>query len=137
MSNSRTFGAMSLRRCALVPLAMTAVAAVLACSSSDSQPQGPPDTGPACGPGASIPPYTRSAGTETTFPAGFLFGAASAGMQIEKGLTHADWYHWAKVAGHIENGANPDDGPDSFAHIDEDVQALVDAGANAYRFSIE
>jgi hypothetical protein len=66
-----------------------------------------------------------------------LFGAASAGMQIEKGLAHADWWHWAKLPGKVVTGEHADDGPDALAHIDEDVQALVDAGANAYRFSIE
>src|SRR5438067_5319521 len=120
------------------PLALL-IASLVACSSSgDSNvPSDAGDAGPICGPTKSVPSYVRSPGSEITFPGGFLFGAASAGMQIEKGLVHADWYQWAKVPGHIENDASPDDGPDAFAHIDDDVQALVDAGANAYRFSIE
>jgi len=120
----------------LAPLLLCAAA----CSSSDS-PATPPadsgDTGVPCGSGAAIPPYVRSAGTETTFPASFLFGAASAGMQIEKGLVHADWYQWAQLPGKVVNGDKPDDGPDAFAHFADDVKALVDAGATSYRFSIE
>ena len=58
-------------------------------------------------------------------------------MQIEKGLTHADWYHWAKLPGKVVGGDDPDNGPDAFAHLADDVKALQDAGATAYRFSIE
>ncbi len=125
--------------------ATVVVVPLLACSSSSNS-GGPAvdagsdvavDSGPTCGAGAAIPAYVRSPGVETTFPSGFLFGAASAGMQIEKGLVHADWYQWANVAGHIQNGDKPDDGPDAFAHVDEDVKALKDAGLNSYRFSIE
>lgn len=119
---------------------LSALVACLASCSSGSSSQTSSDGGsdaPVCGPARGIPPYVRSAGAETTFPDGFLFGAASAGMQIEKGLVHADWYQWAKIKGHVQNDENPDDGPDAFAHFDDDVQGLVDAGANAYRFSIE
>lgn len=113
-----------------------------ACSSKDSPAAAPADasvadTGDPCLPGSAIKAYVRSPGTETTFPAGFLFGAASAGMQIEKGLKNADWYQWAQLPGKVANGDKPDDGPDAFAHIDEDVAALKAAGATTYRFSIE
>lgn len=117
---------------------------LLACSSKDDPPANPADTGAGdtadaelCGSGAAVPKYVRSPGTSTTFPKGFLFGAASAAMQIEKGLSNSDWYQWAKLPGKVVGGENPDDGPDALAHIDEDVKALVDAKANAYRFSIE
>lgn len=120
------------------------LSALTACSSNDAPASAPTDAGDAsadtfdpCKPGASITAYVRSAGAETTFPAGFRFGAASAGMQIEKGLVHADWYQWANVAGKVARGDKPDDGPDAFAHIDDDVAALKAAGAKAYRFSIE
>ena len=140
-SRAPTFGASSLSWLALV--------ASVACSSSTSGAQPPVDAGsdatldvstdsaPACGPGASIPKYARSPGADLTFPSGFLFGAASAGMQIEKGLVHADWYQWAAVPGHVQNGDKPDDGPDAFSHFDDDVKALSDMSLGAYRFSIE
>jgi len=112
------------------------VGALAACSSNESTPAAP-DAGDPCKPASLIQPYTRTPGADVTFPAGFKFGAASAGMQIEKGLEHADWWQWANVAGKVSNGDKPDAGPDAFAHLDEDVGALKQAGANAYRFSIE
>ena len=75
---------------------------------------------------------------EVTFPAGFLWGSATAGFQVEKGDLHTDWAHWAATAGKIKNGDNPDTGgPDALAHVDDDVKALTDSGQNAYRFSLE
>lgn len=113
---------------------------LLACSKDDGA-STPVDAGvdgaDGCGPGASIQAYVRTPGAEVSFPSGFLFGTASAGMQIEKGLTHADWYQWAQLPGKVARGDKPDDGPDAFAHIDEDVAALKAAGATTYRFSIE
>ncbi len=123
-------------------LALVLPCLLVACSSdSPAQPvdaatDGASD-GPLCGSGASVPKYVRDAAAEVTFPKGFLFGAASAAMQIEKGLDKSDWYEWAKLPGKVVGAESPDAGPDALAHLDEDVKALVDAGANAYRFSIE
>lgn len=116
------------------------VFAMAACSSKDAATQPPADGGAdvdECLPARLVTPYVRDKAPEVRFPTGFLFGAASAGMQIEKGLIHADWYQWAKVPGKVARGDQPDDGPDAFAHIADDVKALTDAGATAYRFSIE
>jgi beta-glucosidase len=75
---------------------------------------------------------------QVTFAAPFLWGSASAGFQVEKGLPNTDWALWVKTPGKIKNGDNPDvGGADALAHIDEDVALLVAAGQNAYRFSIE
>jgi beta-glucosidase len=113
---------------------LVATLASSGCSSSDP-PASPRQEAPACG--ESIPPYDRGSATTITFPPGFLLGAASAGMQIEKGLVHADWWHWAKLPGKVAGGDHPDDGPDALAHVEADVAALKEAGAKAYRFSIE
>jgi beta-glucosidase len=72
-----------------------------------------------------------------TFPPSFLFGAASAGEQVESGLSHNDWYGWANLPGKIQNGDKPDDGPDFFGHQAGDIQLMSDAHLGAYRFSIE
>jgi beta-glucosidase/6-phospho-beta-glucosidase/beta-galactosidase len=72
-----------------------------------------------------------------TFPAGFLFASASAGEQAEKGLAANDWTVWATLPGKVNNGDLPDAGPDFFAHVDGDIQAMKDAKLGAYRFSIE
>src|SRR5262245_15468595 len=71
------------------------------------------------------------------FPKEFLWGAATAGFQVETGLDDTDWGVWAHTDGKIANGDDPNDGPDAFAHIDEDADALAHAGLGAYRFSIE
>jgi beta-glucosidase len=97
------------------------MATVLGCSSSD-----PP-----------APPPPVSEPSSVTFPKGFLWGSATAGFQIEKGLAATDWGIWAATAGKIQKGDKPDDGPDAFAHVDPDIAAMKAAGLGAYRFSIE
>ncbi|MBM4358100.1 MAG: glycoside hydrolase family 1 protein [Deltaproteobacteria bacterium] len=75
--------------------------------------------------------------TEVTFPQGMLWGSATAGMQIEKGLVDTDWQVFSKEPGNVQGGGLPDAGPDALAHVDADVAAMKDAAFNAYRFSIE
>jgi beta-glucosidase len=75
--------------------------------------------------------------SEVSFPAGFLWGGATAGQQIEKGLANTDWAAWAATDGKVKNGDKPDNGPDAFAHVTDDIAAMKTAGMNSYRFSIE
>ena len=83
-------------------------------------------------------PLTPAEPESVTFAQPFLWGSASAGFQVEKGLDNTDWGTWVKTPGKIKNGDNPDiGGADALAHIDEDVALLAAAGQNAYRFSIE
>lgn len=100
---------------------------VVACSSSsDDTPVPNPNAD------ASVDP------PEVTFPKGFLWGSATAGFQVEKGLPNSDWGLWVKTPGKIKGGDDPDKaGPDALAHIDEDVALLTKTGQNLYRFSIE
>jgi beta-glucosidase len=86
---------------------------------------------------ADTTPEPSSEPAEVSFPEGMLWGSATAGMQIEKGLAGTDWQEFSKVPGNIQGGGMPDDGPDAFAHVDADVAAMTDAAFNAYRFSIE
>ncbi len=99
------------------------LAGLAACSSdSDSGSTPPADEGP----------------SEVRFPAGFMWGSASAAFQVEKGLGNTDWGIWVKTPGKIKNGDDPDvGGADAFAHIAEDVALLKSTGQNTYRFSIE
>ena len=106
-------------------LLASAALVVAGCSSSSS-----PATGGAGG-GAAAPI------TKVSFPKGFLWGSATAGFQVEKGLGDTDWGAWTKTAGKIENGDLPDDGPDAFAHVVGDIDAMKGAGLSAYRFSFE
>ena len=105
----------------LVSAAVTAVG----CSSTST-----PETGGAGGSNA-------AAITSVTFPKGFLWGSATAGFQVEKGLADTDWGAWAKIDGKIKGGDRPDDGPDAFAHVAGDLGLMKDAGLGAYRFSLE
>ncbi len=71
-------------------------------------------------------------------PVPFLWGSATAGFQVEKGLANTDWGLWSKMPGRIKGGDQPDDGGiDALAHIDEDVALLRSMGMSSYRFSIE
>ncbi len=73
-----------------------------------------------------------------SFPKGFLWGSATAAFQVEKGNANSDWAAWVETPGKIKNGDKPSvNGPDAFAHIDEDIAALKSAGQEMYRFSIE
>jgi len=74
---------------------------------------------------------------EVDFPDGFLWGSATAGFQIERGLSGTDWGVWAGEPGHIAGGDDPDDGPDALAHVAGDIALMQQAGLNSYRFSIE
>lgn len=70
----------------------------------------------------------------TTFPDGFLWGAATAGHQIEGNNVNSDW--WAReqmMPGMDLSG----DACDSYHRYREDIALLVDAGLTSYRFSLE
>ncbi len=100
---------------------------VLAACSSSGSPKGQPVTTDASTPSEAY-----------SFPAEFLFGSATAGFQVEKGNTAADWWVWANTQNRIANGDHPDrGGPDALAHVDDDVALLTSSGQRVYRFSIE
>jgi beta-glucosidase len=70
----------------------------------------------------------------TTFPAGFLWGAATAPLQIEGNDIASDW--WARES--MMPGMEPSgDAVDSYHRYREDMELLAAAGLNAYRFGIE
>ncbi|MFK4788604.1 glycoside hydrolase family 1 protein [Microbacterium sp. ZW T5_56] len=70
----------------------------------------------------------------TTFPDGFLWGAATAGHQIEGNNVNSDW--WAREL--TMPGMEPSgDACDSYHRYDEDIALLAEAGLASYRFSLE
>jgi beta-glucosidase/6-phospho-beta-glucosidase/beta-galactosidase len=143
-----------------VPLAL--LAAVAACSSSSTSSTHPPDAAtthdagtphdaathndaapdsghskPDAGHDAAVdaPPPPPSS---VSFPAGFFWGSATAGYQVESGDDNTDWTAWVAMTGKIANGDNPDvGGPDALNHIAADVADLVATHQNDYRFGIE
>jgi beta-glucosidase len=70
------------------------------------------------------------------FPHGFLWGAGTAGHQIEGGNTNADTWamEWDPESPFTEPSG---DACDSYHRYGEDIGILADAGLTAYRFSVE
>src|ERR671926_1337798 len=71
---------------------------------------------------------------ESTFPRGFLWGAATAAYQIEGNPTNTDWWR-AEQARQLPYASG--DACDSWRRWQDDVRLLQDLGLNAYRLSVE
>jgi len=70
----------------------------------------------------------------TNFPHGFLWGASTAPHQIEGNNLNSDfWANEGRAPGMERSG----DACDSYHRYREDMQLMVDAGLNSYRFGIE
>ena len=70
----------------------------------------------------------------TTFPAGFLWGAATSPHQVEGNNVSSDW--WAREG--LVPGMQPSgDACDSYHRYGQDMELLAGSGCNAYRFGIE
>ncbi len=76
-----------------------------------------------------------------SFPANFLWGAASAAYQVEgawnvdgKGLSV--WDLFSKLPGKTFNGANGDVAVDHYYRYKEDIALMAEMGLKAYRFSV-
>jgi beta-glucosidase len=70
------------------------------------------------------------------FPAGFLWGAATAAHQVEGGNTNCDSWLLEHVNSTIYAEASGD-ACDHYHRYGEDIALLADLGFNSYRFSIE
>ena len=72
----------------------------------------------------------------TNFPPHFLWGAATAGHQVEGGNVNADIWplEWAQDSMFTEPSG---DACDHYHRYPEDLAILADLGFNAYRFSLE
>ncbi|MCC5580800.1 beta-glucosidase [Microtetraspora sp. AC03309] len=77
----------------------------------------------------------------TTFPEGFLWGAATASYQIE-GAVHEDgrgasiWDTFSHTPGEVRDGHTGDVACDHYHRYLEDVEIMADLGLGAYRFSV-
>jgi beta-glucosidase len=72
----------------------------------------------------------------TSFPDGFLWGAATAGHQVEGGNVNADLWpmEWAPDSSFNEPSG---DTCDHYHRYPEDIAMLAELGLTAYRFSLE
>lgn len=95
----------------------------------------PPVDVPAADVLATIEPFDPS--PRGPFPAGFLWGSATAPYQIEGGLDRTDWAQWERMPGRILNGDRANDGPRSFTQFEAELDALVATHQNAYRLGFD
>ena len=71
-----------------------------------------------------------------SFPKGFFIGASTAAHQVEGNNIHSDY--WAQEHMEFTSFNEPsNDACDHYNRFEEDIRLLVEAGLNAYRFSIE
>ena len=75
--------------------------------------------------------------TPRGFPAGFLWGTATAAHQVEGGNYLNDWWQWEKVPGHIKNGDTSELACDHYRRFESDFDLLQSLHQNAHRFSLE
>src|SRR3954451_21202715 len=74
--------------------------------------------------------------SNSAFPRGFLWGAATAAHQIEGNNLNNDW--WKLEYDAARYGVQfSGDADDSYHRYEEDMRLLADSGLNAYRFSVE
>ncbi|GEP47596.1 beta-glucosidase [Microbacterium saccharophilum] len=79
--------------------------------------------------------------TSRAFPAGFLFGAATAAYQIEgaafeDGRRASIWDEFSRIPGAVINGDNGDVACDHYHRYPGDVAIMKDLGLDTYRFSV-
>jgi beta-glucosidase len=70
----------------------------------------------------------------TAFPNGFLWGASTAGHQIEGNNVNSDWWAREQVTPGMDLSG---DACDSYHRYGEDIALLAEAGLTSYRFSFE
>lgn len=77
------------------------------------------------------------AGTAASpFPAGFLWGTATAAHQVEGGCTNNDVWLYEHVPGTMY-AESSGDGCDHFTRYRDDIALLAELGLTSYRFSLE
>ncbi|WP_369147797.1 GH1 family beta-glucosidase [Streptomyces sp. R44] len=86
-------------------------------------------------------PETRPLTAVRSFPADFLWGAATAAYQIEgaaaeDGRTPSIWDTFSHTPGKVFEGHTGDVAVDHYHRFREDVGIMAELGLNAYRFSV-
>jgi len=86
-------------------------------------------------------PAGKEPGAGTTFPPGFLWGAATSAYQVEgsplaDGAGPSNWHRFAHTPGRIFEGQTGDVACDHYRRFREDVDWLARLGLTSYRFSV-
>lgn len=77
-------------------------------------------------------------GQGLSFPADFLWGAATAAHQVEGGNVNSDWWAWENDSTAAHRPAEPSGiACDHWNRYREDIALLARAGLGVYRFSVE
>ena len=71
------------------------------------------------------------------WPAGFLWGTATAAHQVEGGNAFNDWARFEQQPGKIAHGDQSGAAAGHWSKVAEDIALMRELGANSYRFSIE
>lgn len=76
------------------------------------------------------------------FPAGFLWGVATAAHQVESGCDNNNWSEWERAhdengTPRIKNGQKAGNACDHWNRHKEDIALMQELGVKAYRFSVE
>lgn len=77
----------------------------------------------------------------SSFPKGFIWGAATASYQIEgaakeDGRGESIWDRFSHTPGNVDNGDTGDVAADHYYRWKEDIQIMKQIGLQAYRFSV-
>jgi beta-glucosidase len=70
------------------------------------------------------------------FPSGFLWGAATAGHQVEGNNIHSNWWEWEQQ-GLVNDGTRSGRACDYWNRFQEDHELLQELGCNIFRLGIE
>ena len=79
--------------------------------------------------------------TETPFPPGFVWGAATSAYQVEGatregGRGPSIWDTFARTPGRVAGGHTGEVAADHYHRYREDTALMADLGLGAYRFSV-
>jgi beta-glucosidase len=80
-------------------------------------------------------------GPQPSFPAGFLWGAATAAYQVEGAVAEGGrgtsiWDTFSRTPGKVRGGDTGDVACDFYHRLESDLDLLSEIGLNAFRFSI-
>ncbi len=74
--------------------------------------------------------------TTFNFPSDFMFGTATAALQIEGGDRNNNWYEWCEM-GKTLDGSHCIVANDHWNRIDQDIELMKDLNCQTYRLGLE